>query len=415
MSKDTLFRDEAVLAHSELLLGRPACNLPVPTSLLVYLLSALALLAVSYVHWGRYTRRVTVIGVVQPAGDVLRLYPPQASVVSQRHVQEGSRVSKGALLFTLNSERQTALGPTQGKIAESLALRLASYAQSQQELQRLTRLQAQDLALRRRLLESEIMQGRHEQSLLQRRLAFARTTQQRFAALATSGFVSSLQLQQKEEESLDAERSLSAQSRVLDTLQREHAALDAELQMLPLRQKNQQTELQRLAQALQQEVAHNEGQREVQLMAPEDGVISAVRAEVGAHVTPQQSLAMLVPQRSQMEVHLFAPSKAIGFIRVGARVKLRLEAFPYQKFGHVAGSVTAVGRTALQPDEMRDFPEVTQPMYRIRVKLAKPTILAYGVETPLIPSMRLEGDLMLETRRLYEWALEPLYSVSGKW
>ena len=74
-----------------------------------------------------------------------------------------------------------------------------------------------------------------------------------------------------------------------------------------------------------------------------------------------------------------------------------------------------MARTALLPQEMAEISEAPQPMYRIRVKLAKPTILAYGVETPLLPSMRLEGDLMLETRRLYEWAFEPLYSVSGKW
>ena len=334
MTDENLFREEALQAQSDLLLGRPSCVLPLPTSWLVYLLCALTVMAACYASWGRYTRRVTVTGVVQPAGDVLRLYPPQASVVTKRHAEEGSQVQKGAVLFTLSSERHTALGPTQGKIAESLELRLASYAQSQQELERLTRLQALDLTHRLTLLKTEIAQGRHEASLLARRLSFARTTQQRYASLVASGFVSLLQFQQKQEESLDAERALTAQSRALDALERDRTALAAELAMLPLRQKNQQTELQRAAQALQQEVAHNEGLREVQLKAPQEGVISAVRAEVGAHVSPQQSLAMLVPRNSPMEVHLFAPSKAIGFIRAGAMVKLRLEAFPYQKFGH---------------------------------------------------------------------------------
>jgi membrane fusion protein len=415
MTDSRLFRDEAIQAQTELLLGRTHCILPLSTRLMAYGFFGLAILAMAYGTWGSYTRRVSVSGMVQPSGDVLRIYAPQPGVVLARHAVEGSAVRKGALLFTLSSERQSALGPTQGRIAETLQLRLQSYAKSIEEQRRLTLIQRRDLSARLTLLAREIDQAQQEHALQQKRLMLADKTRQRFEALAQSGFVSPLQLQQKDEERLEVERGLTALSRSLSTLRREQGALMAEHRALPLKLQSQESEFRRSAEALRQDLAHHEALREIRVVAPEDGTLTSVNTHPGSPATPLQPLAVLVPSHSGMEAHLFAPSRAIGFIRVGARVKLRFEAFPYQKFGHARGTVVAVSRTAMQPGEWADQPDSKEPLYRIRVKLAKPTILAYGMETPLLPSMRLEGDVMLETRRLVEWALEPLFSITGKW
>jgi membrane fusion protein len=56
-----------------------------------------------------------------------------------------------------------------------------------------------------------------------------------------------------------------------------------------------------------------------------------------------------------------------------------------------------------------------EPVYRVTVTLAKQNVIAYGEEMPLQPGMQLEADVLLESRRLVEWMLEPLYSISGKW
>lgn len=55
-----------------------------------------------------------------------------------------------------------------------------------------------------------------------------------------------------------------------------------------------------------------------------------------------------------------------------------------------------------------------EQFYRIRVGLEKQQVLAYGELRSLQTGMLLEADILQETRRLYEWALEPLYSLTGK-
>ena len=55
----------------------------------------------------------------------------------------------------------------------------------------------------------------------------------------------------------------------------------------------------------------------------------------------------------------------------------------------------------------------SEPVYRLRVELEAQTIMAYGTPEPLRPGMLVEADILGENRKLYEWMLEPLYSVYG--
>jgi membrane fusion protein len=54
-----------------------------------------------------------------------------------------------------------------------------------------------------------------------------------------------------------------------------------------------------------------------------------------------------------------------------------------------------------------------EPVYRVTVELARQTATAYGEEVALQPGMQLEADVLIETRRLYRWVLDPLYSLTG--
>ena len=59
------------------------------------------------------------------------------------------------------------------------------------------------------------------------------------------------------------------------------------------------------------------------------------------------------PSDSDLQAELYAPSRAAGFLGVGQEVLLRYEAYPYQKFGHYRGRVSAVSQTALAPTAFR--------------------------------------------------------------
>jgi membrane fusion protein len=108
-------------------------------------------------------------------------------------------------------------------------------------------------------------------------------------------------------------------------------------------------------------------------------------------------------------------------MRPGQTVRLRYQAFPYQKFGFYDGVVATISSAALNP---ADLPQqqagltslygTGEPVYRITVKLARQTATVYGNPVPLQPGMQLEADVMLERRRLIEWVFDPLFTLTGK-
>jgi membrane fusion protein len=122
-----------------------------------------------------------------------------------------------------------------------------------------------------------------------------------------------------------------------------------------------------------------------------------------------------VPQDSPLQVSLYAPSRAVGFVAAGDGVLLRFDAYPYQKFGQYGGVVSWVSRTALSPREIGALgvsPESVEPLYEIRVQPDAQTVRAYGATHPLQPGMAVEADIRIERRRLYEWILDPLYALT---
>ncbi|WP_133154994.1 hypothetical protein [Billgrantia endophytica] len=101
---------------------------------------------------------------------------------------------------------------------------------------------------------------------------------------------------------------------------------------------------------------------------------------------------------------------------------MRHAAYPYQRFGMTRGTVTQLVMTpyALQElpvhiaSALTETSESADLYYRITVELDAQFINVYGAPQPLQTGMLLEADIVQDRRRLYEWALEPVYSVIGK-
>lgn len=196
------------------------------------------------------------------------------------------------------------------------------------------------------------------------------------------------------------------------------ASQQADLASLPLRQQNQLAQIDRMLTGVGQELTESEARRRLIITAPEAGLVTAVIAELGQAVDTSKPLVSVIPRGATLQAQLYAPSKAVGFIKPGDAVLLRYQAYPYQKFGHAKGTVASVSKTALPGSELTGVSNSsdsnTEPLYRITVNLTQQVVSAYGKPQSLQAGMLLDADVLQETRHLYEWVLEPLYSLTGK-
>lgn len=143
------------------------------------------------------------------------------------------------------------------------------------------------------------------------------------------------------------------------------------------------------------------------LVAPIAGEIAAITVQSAQPALAGAAVATIVPNGSVLVANLYVPTSAIGFVRPGQEVRLRYDAFAYQKFGAFTDRVTDISKTILTPRELgagEDGPAV----FRVKVALPSNRVKAYGEEWPLQPGMTLKADLVLERRKLWEWAVEPL-------
>jgi membrane fusion protein len=416
----SLFRPEVVEGRRQQWLGSIQLIRPVSLAVLTTLVAVTAAATVMYLSLGEYTRKARVSGYLVPDRGVIRLVPPLAATVVERHVAEGQVVKRGDVLFVLSMERATLRGDTQAAVQASLAAREKSLKQSTEHQQRLQ--QSQVAALQRQVadMRGELAQMEAEAALQAQRLALAQQAQARLESLRKDNFVSSAQVQTKAEEVLGLRAQLQGLERQRAAQQREIGNLEAQARELPLRMQAQQGELERDLAVVAQRAAESEAQSRLVVRAPEDGMVTAVVAQRGQPVTPTVALASLVPADAKLQAHLFAPSSAVGFLHSHQPVQLRYQAYPYQKFGHQAGQVLQVSKTPLQAAELAELSlpsrrgDEHEPLYRITVTLDRQAVQAYGQAQPLAPGMQLDADVMLDRRRLIEWIFEPLLSVTGR-
>jgi len=414
-----LFRDEALQARQGAWLGRVQVLRPLSLDLVTVGVLAVAVLVGAFLALAQYTRKATVDGALAPDRGLIRLVPAEAATVIERKVTEGQAVKAGEVLFVLALERPRLLASAQAEVRRSLSERQRSLQEAARQQDSLAAAQLAALDRRLQTLEAEQAQVDGELALQQQRLALAQQAQGRLEALRRDNFISEAQVLAKQEEVLGLRAQLQALQRQRLALQRERAQLEGERRSLPMQVRSTQGSLERDLAELTREAAEQDSERRLIVRAPQDGVLSAVLAEPGQSVSPSSALASLVPQGAVLQAQLYAPSSAVGFVRPGQAVRLRLEAFPYQKFGPLEGRVLQVSRTPLAAGELATQAlAAAQPtrtgeaLFRITVALDEAAVAQWP--QPLAAGMRLQADVLLERRRLVEWLFEPLFGLQQR-
>lgn len=139
------------------------------------------------------------------------------------------------------------------------------------------------------------------------------------------------------------------------------------------------------------------------LVAPEDGTVHELALHtVGGVVQAAQPLMKLVPAGATLEAEATVLNRDVGFVTAGQPVRVKLDAFPFTKYGVVEGRVLAVSSDAVT-DEKRG------PVYTVRVALDRQDISVNGRALPLGPGLSATVDIRTGTRRIIDYLLLPVF------
>lgn len=357
------------------------------------------------------------------------IQPLETSVVRRVLVKDGDVVDAGQVLIELDATNASAdqasvteqLEAAQSEQRRSSALLTALGAnRSPGPIGKGSREQAQlesewqDIAARLAKLDAEHQRREAEQATvreligkLEATLPIARQREADFKDLADKGFVANHAGQDRTRERIEQERDLAAQRARLNEAQAAlHETEQARASYLAetrrtLTDREAQARLKR--QQLVQE--HNKTQQRSQLTkltAPVAGTVQQVVVHTeGGVVTPAQALMVIVPKDAPVTAEVVIDNKDIGFVGVGQQAVIKLETFPFTRYGTVDARVASVSADAVN-DEKRGaiFPAV--------LTLSEVGINVDGKQLHLSPGMNVTAEVRTGARRVIEYLLGPV-------
>jgi membrane fusion protein len=404
-----IFRQEAIDAQREKLLGEVSMARPVPTWIFTLLAVAAAAALIAFALLGSYTRRERVEGFLAVDGGAARILAPEIGTLSELMVKEGDEVKAGATLARVSLERSMASGASATELVQrEMAHRATALNTEKLRVQQLADQQREQLQGRGADLRKEIQQLEVQIRVQQSRVASAGEDLKRTQELIKAGFVSETALTQKRADELDQQSKLEALKRDRAAMERDLRSTSTELPTIATRASQQIDLLDRQISELKQNMVQEETKRELVIRAPMDGVITNIAAAQGESLHTDTPIALLLPKGSRLQAQLLVPTRAIGFVRPGNDVVLRYEAFPYQRFGQHHGKVETISQTVWSAGEKVGAMTSKEPVYRIDVKLDEYAVSAGGQSYPLKPGMQVNADILLERRTIFEWVFEPV-------
>lgn len=417
----TLFRQQAIEFVSARQYGTVILGSHSDHNILTLFFCIIAIGIVTFFIFFSTSRKVETVGVLLPSGGLIRVQPGQLGIVKKVCVREGQKVNAGDLLFILSNERNISVNQSaENAISTSLRHRRDSYHEelaqvSQQSDQRVLVAQKKITAL---LEESARLQS--QITLQKSRVELVMQALKRFKNLYVANYISPAQMEDKEAELLDQRQRLAELERLKVANERDYISAQADYGDLKYQLERDKEALKRSLLSIQQDMAESQARQEIKVIAPTAGTVSTITVGVGKSVGADSTLTTILPIDSKLEAEIYAPSRAIGFVKPGMKVLLRYQAYPYQKFGQYEAAIQEIAGAPISSHEhdFSDVPLITsqtpEPLYRIRLKLKQQEISIYNKRIALKPGMSLNASIVLERRRLYEWILEPLFSITSR-
>lgn len=393
---------------------------------------ALMLLFVLAVLWSIFGK-VDIVAVAPGriiVSDRTKLIQPlQASVVRRVLVKDGDRVQAGQVLVELDptdasadkSSVQEQLATAHSESQRTLALLQALSTgkpprpvQGTPATQALLQSEWDDISSQMAKLDAEAARRKAEAATVQASIAkllatlpMAQVREADFKRLVEQGYISGHATQDKTRERVELEQDLATQRARLAEVQatllesaHAKASLRAEtIRLLSDRNAKAQTQYQMLTAEL---TKANQRERLTQLVAPVDGIVQQLAIHsVGGVVTSAQPLMVVVPEQADVIAEISVANLDIGFVNAGQAAAVKLETFPYTRYGTVSAEVSVVSADAVTDDKRGSF-------YPAVLKLSQNSMDIDGKRVPISPGMNITAEIKTGHRRIIDFLLSPV-------
>jgi len=387
----------------------------------VYVVASLVLMGVTASVFLKIDRVVRGRGVLVPPNNSVRVTAQRAGMVTEILVKDGDRVTKGQPIIRLDAADDDAvvksltaqIGAMKRELVQREELMVAKRNVSKLK----ARLIAGDLASEQSGIEAQ--NANIEQ--LKRELADWQTELGRQTTLAAQKYATPAaveaarrQADQNRTKQVEAKTTLAQKELTIEKLKQQEAGTTVELAAEQIQEELALEQGRRTLAGLEQQLSAATLQRtRATVVAPATGLVHdmAVRSE-GEYVGSAQVVCRVAPQKQGWMAELELPAADVGFVRLGQRARVKLDAFPFEDYGVVGGTIEFVAPDA-SPTAVGQLER--KPVYTVRVRLDDKAFLARQSEAlELRGGMTLTGELVNRRETLAAFVLRPLRKAGDR-
>jgi len=122
-----------------------------------------------------------------------------------------------------------------------------------------------------------------------------------------------------------------------------------------------------------------------------------------------ETMFVLVPRDEALRVEVNVEGRDIGQVAVGQAVRVKFEAFPFQKYGTATGEVGVISQDSFSPEAKAEgVRRSSAPYYRVLIDLRDTHLRLPSERVQLIPGMAVTAEMKVGQRTVISYFLYPL-------
>jgi HlyD family secretion protein len=367
--------------------------------------------------------------------------PAESGIVREILVKDGDAVAAGQVLVRLDP---TLAGADSKSVAGDIELRRLTLRRIDAELANQTlalgkgedptmflQVQAQGSARRQSYLDSLAQENSQRDRIaaelraatetLNKLTATAPLVQQQADAydkLVKDGFFSPLAVQDKRREAINLQQDLKSQEGAVASLRAQMSGQDKKIANLTSQYRsqlqNERVETQaQLAKLDQEATKQSYRQAMLELRAPQAGIVKDLATTtIGTVVAPGTILLTIVPNDEPLIAEVRIVHDDIGFVEPGQPVKLKLAAYPFQKYGMLEGTVKTIAADVSSANTADAKASSAVDLgFKAIVALNSQHLTSRGQPFLLNPGMQLVAEIRQGERSVMEYLLSPVIAT----
>ncbi|HKQ44877.1 MAG TPA: HlyD family type I secretion periplasmic adaptor subunit [Rhizomicrobium sp.] len=149
-----------------------------------------------------------------------------------------------------------------------------------------------------------------------------------------------------------------------------------------------------------------------EIVSPVDGtVLEVADRSVGSVLREAETLVTLVPDDAALYVEANVPSRDVSYVKVGDSVRIKLETYPFQRFGTINGILDVISADSIP--QKRDDVE-SQLVYRVQVRIADPLSSIAERDMQIRPGLVASAEIKTGKRSIASYILHPILRTADE-